>query len=78
MDGKNDILYVRGYGITKMDFRIYNRWGQMVFRSSNPANGWDGMFKGRIQPMDAYAYTLEAEFSNGQKLTRKGDVTLLR
>lgn len=78
MDGKNDILYVRGYGISKMDFRIYNRWGELVFRSSNPANGWDGTFKGRIQPMDAYAYTLEAEFSDGQKLSKKGDVTLLR
>jgi gliding motility-associated-like protein len=78
MDGKNDILYVRGYGITKMDFRIYNRWGQMVFRSTNPSNGWDGMYDGRIQPMEVYAYTLEAEFSDGQKLTRKGDVTLLR
>lgn len=78
MDGKNDILYVRGYGIAKMDFRIYNRWGQMVFRSTNPSNGWDGYFDGRIQPMDAYAYTLEAEFSNGQRLSRKGDVTLLR
>ena len=78
MDGKNDILYVRGYGIIRMEFRIYNRWGQMVFRSTNPSTGWDGMFEGRIQPMDAYAYTLEAEFSNGQKLSRKGDITLLR
>jgi gliding motility-associated-like protein len=78
MDGKNDVLYVRGFGIAKMDFKVYNRWGQMVFRSTNPSNGWDGMYDGRIQPMEVYAYTLEVEFSDGQKLSKKGDVTLLR
>lgn len=77
-DGVNDKLMVRGFGIVKMDFRIYNRWGQMVFRSDKPSSGWDGTFKGVPQPMEVYGYFLEAEFSTGEKVSRKGDITLLR
>lgn len=77
-DGVNDILYVRGYAIMRMNFRIYNRWGQLVFQSNDQKQGWDGKFNGVLQPMDAYAYTLEIEYSDGTKATKKGDITLLR
>lgn len=77
-DGINDKVYVRGYGIAKMNFRIYNRQGLMVFQSTNPANGWDGKYKGNLQPMDAYAYILDVEYSDGTKTQKKGDITLLR
>ena len=77
-DGVNDIVYVRGFGIAKIMFRIYNRWGQLVFQSASESQGWDGKFKGVLQPMDAYAYTLEVEFTDGTKATKKGDITLLR
>jgi gliding motility-associated-like protein len=61
-----------------MTFKIYNRWGQLVFQSADPLNGWDGRFKGTLQPMDSYGYTLEVEFSNGTRATKKGDITLIR
>jgi len=61
-----------------MKFTIYNRLGQKVFESADINQGWDGKFKGVVQPMDVYAYTLEVEFSNGTKTTKKGDITLLR
>jgi gliding motility-associated-like protein len=61
-----------------MNWKIYNRWGQVVFQSNNPDYGWDGTFKGTAQPMDVYAYTLEATFFDGKKTTRKGDITLVR
>ncbi|HRN57565.1 MAG TPA: PKD domain-containing protein, partial [Agriterribacter sp.] len=77
-DGVNDKVYVRGYAIGKMDFRIYNRWGQLVFQTTDHSQGWDGKYKGVLQPMDAYAYTLEVEFTDGSKATKKGDITLLR
>jgi gliding motility-associated-like protein len=76
--GQNGIVKVVGFGITQLTFRIYNRWGQVVFASSDPSIGWDGTFKGVIQPMDVYAYTLEAEFFDGTHATRKGDITLIR
>lgn len=77
-DGVNDKVFVRGFGIVKMNFRIYNRWGQLVFQSTDPAIGWDGIFKGRIQPMDAFGYILDVEFNTGERVTKKGDITLLR
>jgi gliding motility-associated-like protein len=74
----NGIVKVVGFGIGKMSWKIYNRWGQVVFASSNPRQGWDGTFKGVLQPIDVYAYTLDVEFTDGQKLRKTGDITLLR
>jgi gliding motility-associated-like protein len=77
-DGVNDQVLVRGFGIVKMNFRIYNRWGQLVFQSGDQATGWDGKYKGALQPMDAYAYILDVEFTDGSRTTKKGDITLIR
>jgi len=77
-DGKNDKLFVRGFGIAQMNFRIYNRWGQLVFESGSPGFGWDGTFKGMLQPMDAYAYTLIVQYGDGTVVNKKGDITLIR
>lgn len=76
--GENGIVKVRGFGITKMIWRIYNRWGQIIFESTNKDNGWDGTYKGKLQPLDVYTYTLDAEFSDGKKTRKTGDITLLR
>jgi gliding motility-associated-like protein len=74
----NSIVKVEGFGIGKMKFIIYNRWGQKVFETSNRLQGWDGKVSGVIQPMDVYAYTLEVEFTDGTKASKKGDITLIR
>ncbi|HEY9261333.1 PKD domain-containing protein [Chitinophaga sp.] len=76
--GKNNIFYVKAFGATKFNLKIFNRWGQLVFESSDPQIGWDGRFKGNIQPMDAYAYIVNLEFTDGTKGSRSGSVTLLR
>jgi gliding motility-associated-like protein len=76
--GQNGVVKVVGFGIVRMNFKIYNRWGQMVFQSNSPNIGWDGMYKGALQPMDVYGYTLEAEFYDGTRASRKGDITLIR
>jgi gliding motility-associated-like protein len=74
----NSVIMVRGFGIAKMRFIIWNRWGQKVFETGNRNEGWDGKVKGVVQPMDVYAYTLEVEFFDGTKTTKKGDITLIR
>jgi gliding motility-associated-like protein len=76
--GVDAIIKVVGFGIAKMDWRIYNRWGQLVFESNNPYDGWDGTYKGQVQPMDVYGYTLDAQFSDGSHVVKKGDITLIR
>lgn len=77
-DGINDIVYVKGYGIEKMTFRIFNRWGEKVFESTEKAKGWDGRYKGVMQEMEAYAYTLSVEFFDGTKTNKNGNITLLK
>lgn len=74
----NSKIFVRGFGIAKMRFTIWNRWGQKVFETGNRFEGWDGRVKGVVQPMDVYAYTLDVDFFDGTKTTRKGDITLIR
>lgn len=77
-DARVNTVYVVGFGISKMRFRIYNRWGQLMFESTDRRQGWNGTYKGAIQPMDVYVYTLEVEFFDGTKTTKKGDITLMR
>ena len=76
-DGINDKVFVRGFGIAKMVWRIYNRWGAVVFQTTNRNEGWDGTYKGSVQPTEVYHYVLDAEFSDGVKYQKKGDITLL-
>jgi gliding motility-associated-like protein len=77
-DGINDKIYVRGFGISKLIWRIYNRWGVLVYVGTDKREGWDGMYKGVLQPQDVYHYTALVEFADGTKVTKKGDITLLR
>ena len=77
-DGTNDVIFVRGFGIEKMNLMIFNRQGKLVFQSASQNIGWDGKYKGQLQPFDAYAYVLEVQFADGNRVTKKGDITLLR
>ncbi len=76
--GQNGVIRVKSFGISSMIFRIYNRWGQVVFESNDPNYGWDGTYKGVPQPMDVYVYIVDAQFFDGTKGQKKGDITLLR
>ncbi|MBK9481201.1 MAG: PKD domain-containing protein [Bacteroidetes bacterium] len=77
-DGINDMVYVKGYGIEKMTFRIFNRWGEKVFESTEKTKGWDGRYKNVMQEMEVYAYTLSVEFFDGTKTSKNGNITLLK
>ena len=77
-DGVNDRIFVRSFGISKMTWRIYNRWGKEVFSTANRTEGWDGKYQGVIQPQDVYHYVLDVEFFGGKRQQLKGDITLLR
>jgi len=77
-DGFNDILYARGAAVETMDLRIWNRWGQLVFESNSLDHGWDGMYNGKPQEMDAYAFVLTATFIDGTTFEKQGNITLLR
>ena len=77
-DGVNDLVKVRGFGIAKMDWKIFNRWGQLVFQTASVNEGWNGTYKGVLQPQEVYVYVLDVTFTDGTTFRKKGDITLLR
>ncbi len=76
--GRNSTIRVEGFGIARMTWTIYNRWGQVVFQTNDRKFGWDGTSKGVPQPMDVYQYTLDIQFVDGSTRRRTGDITLIR
>jgi gliding motility-associated-like protein len=76
--GRNGYIRVEGFGIARMNWTIYNRWGQVVFQTNDRKIGWDGTSKGQPQPMDVYQYTLDIQLVDGSTRRRTGDITLIR
>ena len=76
--GRNSIIKVEGFGIGRMTWKIYNRWGQVVFETNDRKTGWDGTYRGSPQPMDVYQYTLDVQFTDGTTKRKTGDITLIR
>ena len=66
---------VRGQSIY---FTVYNRWGNIVFTTTDPNQGWDGTFKGVAQPVETYLWIAEGIDINGKKIVQKGMVSLVR
>lgn len=79
-DGVNDIVYVEGWGIEELvSFKIYNRWGELIFESNDKDTGWDGTYKGNLQAPDSYAYVVVAKnFIYGTPETLTGFIDLVR
>lgn len=77
-DGNNDILFVRGNYIENMIFRVFNRWGEMVFESTDPTIGWNGIYKGRLCDPDVFTYYLDVNCFGGFNNVMSGNVTLMR
>jgi gliding motility-associated-like protein len=83
-DGTNDIFYVRGKGVSFIkSFRIFNRWGQEVFKRENItiddiSSGWNGTYKNQPQAADVYVYFIEAYCDTNERFELRGNITLLR
>ena len=93
-DGENDLLrvitnvdrdmnYSNGFNgdggaIASMNFEIYNRYGQLVFRTTDPDEGWDGTFKDKPLNIGNFAYKLDYRLINGLTGTLNGNVTLYK
>jgi len=78
-DGLNDVFRPIFTGpATKFDFRIFNRWGQLIFQTNTPNEGWSGLFRGTAQPKDVYVYYITAEGGCNGKFERKGTFVLIK
>ncbi|MGB1217243.1 MAG: gliding motility-associated C-terminal domain-containing protein, partial [Saprospiraceae bacterium] len=79
-DGNNDILYVRSTGVSSIGvFRVFNRWGELLFETNSLSEGWDGTHKGKPVNPGVFVYYVEGICPiDGSKLLQKGNVTLIR
>ncbi|MBK6820190.1 MAG: gliding motility-associated C-terminal domain-containing protein [Bacteroidetes bacterium] len=75
----NDELRIIVKGVATLNyFRVYNRWGELVFETNDINKGWNGQYKGKSQPMGVYVYVLDAFTSTGKKIFKQGNITLIR
>jgi gliding motility-associated-like protein len=78
-DGWNDVFRPVPVGIVSTEsFRIYNRYGQLMFETSQLSKGWDGTYKGKAQPVANYVWLLKGKGRNGKTIEMKGNVVLVR
>lgn len=75
--GENDEFKVAYKSINSFHGIIINRWGQKMFEWYNPADGWDGKYKGKDVSPGVYFYIIKAVGSDGVKYNKKGDINLL-
>jgi gliding motility-associated-like protein len=78
-DGKNDVFRPIAVGISKFEyFRVFNRWGQLVFETKIPGRGWDGKIGGKEQGSNTYVWVVKGTDFTGKQVFDKGTVTLIR
>lgn len=77
-DPLNQQFYIRSPQITRITWRLYNRWGQELFYTDDQNKGWDGNFKGSPMPDGVYVWRASVELHGGEKKYMSGTVTLLR
>jgi gliding motility-associated-like protein len=78
-DGRNDMAHLVGdiNALTDFNLAIYNRWGQCVYATNNPADGWNGDYKGKTAELGTYYYLVRYKYL-GEAETLKGDIVLMR
>jgi gliding motility-associated-like protein len=78
-DGLNDYLKPIAVGIERIEyFRVYNRWGQLVFSTTVNEQGWDGRIRGKPQTTNTYVWMVKAVDYTGRSVFQKGTSTLIR
>lgn len=77
-DGNNDVLYVHADMATDLYFAIYDRWGELMFETTETSKGWDGKYKGKPLDPAVFVYYLKVTCLNRMQFEKKGNITLLR
>jgi gliding motility-associated-like protein len=77
-DNANNLECVYGNCIITMNFRVYDRWGELVFESTDPSFCWDGTYKGKLLSSQVFVYLLDATLISGEIVNKKGNISLIR
>ncbi|MFM8591503.1 MAG: gliding motility-associated C-terminal domain-containing protein, partial [Sphingomonadales bacterium] len=78
-DGKNDTFTPFPVGMKSYNyFRVFNRWGQLVFQTKALNAGWDGTIGGQLQPEGVYVWMIEGITKDDRVVTKKGTIMLIK
>jgi len=77
-DGVNDLLLVRGRHVERLEFLVFDRWGELVFSTTDQRIGWDGTYQGRPVDPAVFVYHPTVDCVDGQRYFTKGNVTVVR
>lgn len=78
-DGRNDVFKPILVGITKLDFfKVFNRWGQLVYATAQNGSGWDGTLGGKQEGTGTFVYIVQGRDYLGNTITKKGTFILVR
>ena len=77
-DQINDLFVIQGSGIRSYVFRVFNRWGEQIFRSGSITHSWDGTFNGAPVPEGVYYFAIELELEDGGTHAEQGSIHLHR
>ncbi|MES2835878.1 MAG: PKD domain-containing protein [Bacteroidota bacterium] len=79
-DNVNELFRVRGkhIDVESFYFAVYNRWGELIFETTDFTNGWDGVYKGKALDPDVFAYYVKLKCIDGEEFFKKGNITLIR
>lgn len=77
-DGNNDVFEIYGQGIKAVDLTIFNRWGELVYKSNSQYAGWDGTYQGQLQLPQVFTYHAVVTFLNNKTTDKTGSITLVR
>lgn len=78
-DGVNDIIFIKGWGIKEvLEYKIFNRWGELVFETDDELVGWDGYYKGVLQNNDIYVYKVQVIDWRDEEQVLEGHINLVR
>ncbi|TAF64014.1 MAG: gliding motility-associated C-terminal domain-containing protein [Cytophagales bacterium] len=76
-DGNNDRFIIAGQGIVEIDLKVFDRAGNLLYRTQDfteaTTTGWDGRFRGEIQPVSMYIWTINGKFADGRELSYQGN-----
>jgi len=78
LEHNNDVFHPVCEGVEKYKLNIFNRWGELIFESTDVNIGWDGYYRDKLCKQDVYVWKAIGKFSNGDLFTMAGDVTLLK
>jgi gliding motility-associated-like protein len=76
--GKNDVFIPLFRNVISFQMWVFNRWGELLFETTDTSRGWDGYYKGKLCQQDVYVYKIKAVLEDGRTIVKTGDIHLMQ